>query len=222
MTQTKFIELLNLYLDHEISLEEASQLEAEIQRDPERRKLYDQYCQMQKGCTLLADVFTSQSTEIPAFGAAKSIKRPLVGAWTAGIGAMAAAACVAFVFVNRPGDMLNERMVEAAPVKVAAVSQPAPTPTFSMPTFESSPQELQTVFTPHLIRTKMNRESARAIFANEVNDRFDWMDRVELDPLESEDLIFQVEPAMDHTPRTYRSRRPFEGRVEMTAFQFQR
>ena len=36
MKDNEFIELLNLYLDHEISQEDAARLEAEVQRNPAR------------------------------------------------------------------------------------------------------------------------------------------------------------------------------------------
>lgn len=60
MTDRKFTELLNLYLDDEISPEDAAALEREIQRSPERRRLYRRYCQMQRACVMLADRFRAQ------------------------------------------------------------------------------------------------------------------------------------------------------------------
>jgi hypothetical protein len=60
MKDSEFIELLNLYLDHEISADNAARLEAEVQGNPERRRVYRQYCRMQKACTLLANDFNGQ------------------------------------------------------------------------------------------------------------------------------------------------------------------
>jgi hypothetical protein len=57
MKESKFIELLNLYIDHQISQEEAGVLEEEILRNPQRRQTYHQYCRMQRACTLVLDQF---------------------------------------------------------------------------------------------------------------------------------------------------------------------
>lgn len=53
MNDRRFTELLNLYVDHEISPAEAAELEAEVQGNPERRRAYDRYCRLQRGCSLL-------------------------------------------------------------------------------------------------------------------------------------------------------------------------
>lgn len=225
MTHTKFIELLNLYLDHEIDAEEAALLEGEIQSDPERYRLYRQYCRMQKGCSLVAGNFTEASAPILAFSPEQSPRPRSYSGWYAGVGAMAAAACIAFVLVNRPAAQQPDFNVPSAPM-VAKATPPKVTrqsnqaPTFSMPEFATSSQGLQTVFTPKLINTPETAESARAFFARESADQFNWMNRPQLNPLDTREMIFRLEPATDQ--RTYRSHRPMEGQVEMTAFQFQR
>jgi hypothetical protein len=55
MNDREFIELLNLYVDHEISPEDALKLEFEVASLPERRKVYDQYCRIQKACAMLSE-----------------------------------------------------------------------------------------------------------------------------------------------------------------------
>jgi hypothetical protein len=54
MNDREFIELLNLYVDREISAKDALRLESEVIANPRRREIYDQYCRMQKACSLLA------------------------------------------------------------------------------------------------------------------------------------------------------------------------
>ena len=54
MNDREFIELLNLYVDHEICAEDALRLEHEVATDPKRREVYDQYCRMQKACSMLS------------------------------------------------------------------------------------------------------------------------------------------------------------------------
>ncbi len=55
MNDREFIELLNLYVDREISAADAQRLEAEVARDPRRREVHDQYCRMQKACSRLSE-----------------------------------------------------------------------------------------------------------------------------------------------------------------------
>src|SRR5690606_3939669 len=94
-------ELLNLYIDHQISPADAVLLEAEIQKNPERRRVYREYCQMQKACVILAENFKS---EPPAgdkiIEMARGSRRMAFATYAMGIAA--AAACVALVVVNRP------------------------------------------------------------------------------------------------------------------------
>ena len=48
MKESRFIELVNLYVDRQISTAETAELEAEIQVSPRHRKIYQQYCHMQR------------------------------------------------------------------------------------------------------------------------------------------------------------------------------
>ena len=43
MNQDRFIELLNLYLDEEISAADYSDLMLEVSGDPERQKIFEEY-----------------------------------------------------------------------------------------------------------------------------------------------------------------------------------
>lgn len=229
MKQDKFIELLNLYLDHEISLEDAARLEEEIQRSPERRKMYRAYCQMQKGCSLLAEKFSELEQTEPVFATDAARPKRGFGGWYAGVGALAAA-CVAVVMVLQSNQSLevtesatmaepsSHRVVASVPVAEIASSR------LAMPVFPEHNTKLHTVFTPKLINSPETAESARAFFARETEAGFDWMENVQLDPIESDpgSMVFSVEPVTKQAPRTYRGRRALEGQVEMTAFQFQR
>jgi len=95
MKDQEFIELLNLYLDHEITPADARRLEAEVRANPARRQIYVEYCQMQKACNLMADQFGSNRASAPARIAAR---RPSQRAVVIAFGSFAAlAACVALV-----------------------------------------------------------------------------------------------------------------------------
>jgi hypothetical protein len=108
MNDKKFMELLNLYLDREIDAEDALKLEAQVASNRERRKIYDQYCRMQKACSML--------TSEPAVGAADPdrvvVAFPEQSYWGRAtlIASVAAAACI-FVAVG-----MRERAGLTAPV----------------------------------------------------------------------------------------------------------
>lgn len=101
----RFIELVNLFVDNEISTDETRELELAMEGNSKRQKIYGDYCQMRKACDLLVE-----QVEVPvaaeqfqrrlflrstgAEGSGRS--RRLAVVWS-GIGAMAAA-CVAVFF----------------------------------------------------------------------------------------------------------------------------
>jgi len=53
MSEREFLELLNLYLDREITPADADRLEREIRADASRHRTYLQYCRMQQAVRLL-------------------------------------------------------------------------------------------------------------------------------------------------------------------------
>ena len=61
MKESRFIELLNLYVDQQLSPVEAAELEAEISKNPVRRRTYQQYCRMQKACNRLFEEERAQA-----------------------------------------------------------------------------------------------------------------------------------------------------------------
>jgi len=128
MKESKFLELLNLYIDHEISPADAALLEADIEQNPAHRRIYGQYCQMQCACSLMAEDFRSKAEQTaPAAGevAGRVVKLQPSGkrpAWQYYVAGLAAAACVGLVFVEASRDP------GAAPQTVAtALSSPAKT-----------------------------------------------------------------------------------------------
>jgi len=53
MNDRRFTELLNLYLDHQITAAEAVELEAAVHSSPARRRTYEEYCVLQSACSQL-------------------------------------------------------------------------------------------------------------------------------------------------------------------------
>jgi hypothetical protein len=100
MKESRFIELLNLYLDHQISQEGAALLEEEILQNPGRRRTYNQYCRMQRACSLVLDQFNAPAGRarrgagrIVGFESAE--RWPRWGYYAAGLAAAAGIALVA-------------------------------------------------------------------------------------------------------------------------------
>ena len=106
MNDAEFIELLNLYLDHEISAVDARRLEAEVTRNPARYKIYREYCQMQKACVVLAQTSALETAATPADANVVSFDddAPRWGFGFYAAAACAAVACVAVVAVMRNGN----------------------------------------------------------------------------------------------------------------------
>lgn len=222
MKDAKFIELLNLYLDHHLDPAEAAELEAEIQRNPARRRTYRQYCQMQKACNVLAADFRAQAPAQAPVLARPATRRRAPAAWYA-TGMLAAAACVAFLVVSRPGLDQATPLAEVTPAPVV-VQAPAPVaPLLSMPAVERNETELRTAFTAQALASLNEPASTEALFADAARARYDWMQAVQLTPVQLEQLRFETaNPVESAGHRTFRSGRPLQGNVEMTAFQFQK
>lgn len=216
MTESKFIELLNLYVDHQISAADAAQLEAEIHRDPERHKIYRQYCQMQKACSLMADTFR---TEAPA--PARADEWASTGRRFApfgyAMGAVAAAACIALVQVFRSPSADVPTPSTAVAVATATVSESpaiaAPTAPASLPTRVA----LQPAFAGF---EPVKSESSLQLTGSRV--QLDWMDRVQLRRVTTEELWLQPRPTAQPDDLLFRSPRTFYGPAEGAAWRFQK
>jgi hypothetical protein len=93
MNDSEFIELLNLYVDREISAQDALRLESEVTTSPRRREVYDQYCRMQKACTMLSE----EQFNVPVMANDSNVVQfPAHSSWQFGqiaLGIAAAAVC---------------------------------------------------------------------------------------------------------------------------------
>lgn len=128
MKETRFIELINLYIDRQISAEEVAELEAEIQASPKHRKVYQQYCHMHRATKLVYESFRANAEHaagetseagcsIAQFENTRRRTQRLRRVYSAA--GLAAAACFAVVVMH------NNRAPADAGATVAAL--PAPT-----------------------------------------------------------------------------------------------
>ena len=201
MKESEFIELLNLYLDHEISPADALRLESEIRGNPERRRVYLQYCRMQQACKVIAADFTAaedgaavaaERKVIPFFPAVASASRHRRTRVSYALGAIAAAACVALVFVNRRGPETGPEAVRPAG-EIAATVPVAPSAMSVASLPAAAPRGLISVArpaqAPSLVANSLfltgstQAEAVRAAADRQADNQLAWLEALQLAPL---------------------------------------
>ncbi|WP_221028757.1 hypothetical protein [Actomonas aquatica] len=72
MNDERFIELLNLYIDRELAGPEIQEIEEAIAADPQRQRIYAQYCKIERACEhlLVSEARTAPKPKIDAIIAA--------------------------------------------------------------------------------------------------------------------------------------------------------
>jgi anti-sigma factor RsiW len=247
MKDSEFIQLLNLYLDHEISAADAVRLEAEVQSNPARRRIYQDYCRMQKACKVLAADFKTEpeiATEkkVVAFNPAAARASRSASLYTLG-GFAAAAACVAIIFVGRGRQETTPSMADQGAAVAAVQASPREIDVKStlVAADASGARAINAVVTTPargerpqaglvaerlLLTGSTQTEATLATAAQQSNDQFAWIHTVQLTPLQTrvpaEDLRFDVRPATLRPDRALgnRPQNTQEATVEMTAFRF--
>jgi hypothetical protein len=249
MKDAEFIELLNLYLDHEISTADAARLEAEVHTNAARRQIYQQYCRIQKACRMAAADFQTESVPVAATmerkvlafdpaaaDVASSRRQRSSGLYTLGTIA-ALAACAAVVFVSRSQQQTNVHPDSAATMPVAAA--PASTITNPDATFvvnqTAAPRGLVSVAPrsqpmwvrdPLLLTGTTQAEAVRAAAVNQANAQLAWIHAVQLAPLQdraSDDLHFAATLQSEGRALGNRTTAPAkqgDAAEEMVTFQF--
>jgi hypothetical protein len=218
MKDTRFIELVNLYIDRQISPEETAELETEIQANPRRRQIYHQYCHMHRATKLVYESFRAHVDQ-PAGAAAQpgSIayfaqrrQRVRRNFWLSAAAGLAAAACVAVYLVrsnNGPAATIAANPAPAAKV-VAAVPAPAPAAV-------AAKAATQPDYAALLTAMRQNEPRTYAITPSPAVRPVSLFD----------DGVFDGKPAL--TPdghRAFQTKGNADNRqnAEVTAFQFQR
>ena len=244
MKESKFVALLNLYIDQEISPAEAALLEEEIQCNPARRRVYLQYCRMHRASTVLFESFRAEN--MPAGGKlaataraaeAKVVAFPAIAPrrtahWVYAAGLVAAAACVALVFVRQPaGNNTRQNDRTMLTQEVATPAQPVvaqPTEVSPEAFFPAVVPTARREFTPVVLARSLGTQEMPAnVAALLATNRaaLEWMHRIQLPPVQNlalENIVFETQPTLQQDQRTFRSSLPVQVNVEKAAFQFQR
>lgn len=224
MNDSEFIELLNLYVDHEITAADAARLEAEVQANPRRHQIYRQYCRMQKACTLLTQEFQTagapaQSGKVVAFDA--PVRRSSRYGQVVAFGGLAAAACVAVFFGLRQRDngVGGAPVAQQRPVDATSTLKPGLVHAVSLPTPQTGLAGNRL-----LLSGNAQAEALMAAAVEQTDSKFEWMRTVQLTPLQqrvpADNLRFDNTPAvpLNVRPRNYGS--PQTTEPEWVGFKF--
>jgi anti-sigma factor RsiW len=229
MKDHRFIELINLYIDRQISAAETAELEAEIQDNPRRRSVYRQYCKMHRATTLVYDSFRAQApgqaaTEpaVPSTVELFENRRGRRSRLTFYAGGLAAAACFALVFVRLNSERASDRNILAAtashPAVPVATTQPA-----VLPIAAPTPQPVAIAVGPVSLRNATEPDYAALLAALRQEEQRNGQVQSGRQLSLFEDGVFESPQALPATnQRTFRSRQTPAQQAEFTAFQFQR
>lgn len=239
MTEARFIALLNLYVDQELTPADAQALEEEILRNPARRRTYTQYCRMQRACVA---IFESDEAPAPHLArlheAAEAADRKILAfpeteaprartrrwspvlSWGTGL---AAAACLTLVVWRAPQDAavgatpkVSEGGTPISLVPTGTVAAAAPASTPSQSDFRA------VAVMPALFRGSSPTPVESMAFAADQRDTR-WLSEVTLEPLQQRSLRFEFMAAPSAETRTFGGQKTYPApQTELTAFQFQR
>ena len=236
MKESKFIELLNLYIDHQISPEDAASLEEAILENPRRRQIYRQYCRMHRACTIVLDRGQSENgaeataTRVVAFAAPRRSHR---GYYSASLAAAACVTLVAVLSVRRSGGNAPARAMATAPSAAAALVK-------STPASAITPVRMDTPAVYLLFKTDgyiaqqlrftqpVTGTSGHFFFAAADSDNIRFSLATPSVPAlrtpsrpSIEDFVFTQDPATPENPKLFRPRQP-GNESEENAIEFQR
>jgi hypothetical protein len=219
MNDKKFMELLNLYVDREVGAEDALRLEAEVATNPSRRRVYDQYCRIQKACSMLSEEQARGAAD-PGRGIASF---PARSAWRPMplMAALAAACVVAVLAIRERGSFGSSE----APT--AAAGAAAPLAFASAPALQASPVAMEPVFVARLAPTGQAQAGAFPVIDASAQDtELSWIGGIHMTPVfpaANADFLLDPKSALKTPGFVEPQDGPdSQGPVEMTAFRFQR
>lgn len=229
MKENRFIELLNLYIDRQITAAETAELEAELQSNPKRQAVYRQYCQIHTATKQVYASFRANSADNPVNEPGQTGVIELFESrrrrtnWIHYVGGTAAAACLAVVFfrfqstatVEAPQVAVQPKPAVVAPVEVAAA--PAPVKVEAAPAMISL-RDTATLSPDYMaMLTVMREQDEERAFSNER------LRIGRIQPLFDDNIFEPARLISTQEQRVFRSFQPASAQqTEAAAFQFQR
>ncbi len=230
MKDNRFIDLVNLYIDRQITAAETAELEAEIQSHPRRRAIYRQYCRMHRATTLVYESFRANAPEQLAAAAAGQgtiarFQRERRAHWGYYATALAAAAGLALVFVQ-----LNSRKAAEAGLLAKAETLPPVRVVTALPRPVAAPVTAEPKAGPTSLRNSAAAEqdyAAMLTVLRQEEQRAFANDQIQAGRLPSlfDDGVFESQQVLPlNNPRVFRSRYAPAQQADAKAvsFQFQR
>ncbi|MBA4137115.1 MAG: hypothetical protein C0518_07350 [Opitutus sp.] len=229
MKDTRFIELVNLYIDRQISPEEHAELELEIQSHPARRQVYRQYCRMHRATKLVYESFrvnaedggTAVTGQPASIARIEDRLRRRRARWVYAAGSLAAAACLAVVFARvnfSPGGNVAELSAARTTPAAPAVAVAAPPPAAPSAAAES---RAGLASLRHSVFAEADYAAVLATLRQEQERLLNAQLPARLSLFE--DGVFDDRAALPgRGQNSLNSRRPQRTNTEFTAFQFQR
>ena len=235
MSDQRFLELLNLYLDHELSDAEAVELDTAVRSHPERRRTYDDYCRLQRGCSLISSGASLAAPAAPRYirslhEVERKIAHPrtspaLSPVYMGAFASLALAMGIAWVVVT-------QRPASSPSLTGAAVDQLASSERSvilaSATTYSPSVGRHATFAAPSSVMALalgVNENAPEFEIAATDREALAWMQRVDQLPRESLSIDEQAFTGNAMPPpdtRVFRRHSPQPSAVEFTGFQFQR
>jgi hypothetical protein len=242
--ESKFIELLNLYIDQQISPEETGLLEEDIQHNARHRRIYHQYCQMHRACTLVLEDLGTRAE--PAATGAEQLTGRIVAfeprarrwGWGYTVAALAAAACVALVavqMIQRPLKNPAGRSVATLPVTGPASHAPGLAVATGPVRIDAPAYQDRGLPTGAFVARRLALRSPGGLPATAslimvhaapggaLLAPLPLVNATARPPRPSiEQFVFEPSPAPSENPQIFRGRRSTDSEAERTAYQFKR
>ena len=230
MKDQRFIELVNLYIDRQITAAETAELEAEIQASPHRRATYRQYCQLHSAtkqvyASFRADAASPQSGAPAGRAVLTDFKPRSRWNWIHYAGGLTAAACLVMLFVrlnsnSRPAAETLATPPPAPAVQVAVAAPPAPV--VAAPVAAATPATPSRISLRNNLNVEPDYAAMLAALRHEEQRSF-ATGEIPAGRLPSlfDDGVFdsrQFAPA--NNPRTFRGKQLPAQQAEFTAFEF--
>ena len=222
MRDSRFIELINLYIDRQITVDETAELEAEMQDNPRRRAIYRQYCQLHSATKQVYDRFRASADTPSLAPAGRSVLAEFSHQprrnWVHYVGGLTAvAACLAFAVVRyntgtQPAPELSARVEPKPAVQAVASAQVEPSAAPSLISLRHDPAA-DAAYSALLATLREDEQHSLGGTENRANRL----------PSLFDDGVFEVRPVLPaNGQRTFRSKQTPAQQAEFTAFQFQR